>query len=438
MPYLLLLLLFLPLTAPAEPFHAKFPRAQVGIYVVERDLPEALNAVNNVKPLYAHNEDSFFIPASVLKVVTAFGAMHTLGEEFTFHTDLAYEGTIGTDGTLHGNLWIRAGGDPTLSLEIIEEWERALRNHFIRAIDGKVIIDASCYETAMASPYWLFEDLGNYYGAGPSGLTIHHNLYHITFKPGSQIGDPAQVIQIDPPIPGLIYHNEVTTAAAGTGDRVVVFGSEYSPLHYYRGTIPIDQPTFSIKAAIPDPPLFCAQLLTQKLRPSQGFQIIREKIPTPTLHPIQSYASPSLKEIANRMLNASDNLYAQHLLKALGHGHADQGAHHLESLLLSKGIPAKIKDGAGLARLNLLTPKGLVDLLTSEPLFDTLPTLTPTLHAKSGTMSGIHNLSGYLRTPTKELIFAIFINHHTSTPTAIRIQITEFLMELSNSSQTKQ
>jgi D-alanyl-D-alanine carboxypeptidase/D-alanyl-D-alanine-endopeptidase (penicillin-binding protein 4) len=102
------------------------------------------------------------------------------------------------------------------------------------------------------------------------------------------VGDPATVVQIDPPIPYLTFHNEITTGAAGSGDQAYVFGSEYSPLQFYRGTVPLDHETFTIKAAIPDPALFCGMTLAKKIPTSQGVEVIKTKrnsgLPSQLIH----------------------------------------------------------------------------------------------------------------------------------------------------------
>ena len=215
-----------------------FERAHVGICILDVETEEMV---------YAFEEEKFFVPASLQKIPLSVAAVLSLGDEFCFQTTLAYEGVV-KEGVLHGNLWVKGGGDPTLSLEIFSEWKEALKERGIDAIDGKIIIDPTVFESAMASPFWYFEDLGNYFGAGASGLSINKNLYKITFKRGEKEGDPASVIQIDPEIPYLVFENEVTTGPAGSGDRVYVFGSEYFPKQFYKGTVPLDKDAISIRS----------------------------------------------------------------------------------------------------------------------------------------------------------------------------------------------
>ena len=420
-----------------------FKRAHIGISVVD---------LETGKEVYSRHEDQYFVPASLQKIPLSTAAITFLGDEYRFSTELQYEGKIDRRGTLHGNIWIVGGADPSLSLGIFSEWEGALKQKGIFQVHGKVIVDATSFETALASPYWYFEDLGNYYGAGASGLSINENLYRITFEPGKQEGDPAQVIKIDPPILNLIIHNEVITGPAGSGDRVYVFGTEYSPVQFYRGTVPIDQPTLTIKALIPDPPLFCGEFLNQAVHALQGVEVIREKTVNRTNRiVIAKQESLPLKDLLQKMNKESNNLYAEHFCKAIGNGSSLDGIRKIEQFLKEQGIPAKIRDGAGLARSNLMTPKGFVALLSliqSNPLYHSLYLSFPepespgtlksfprlsnaSLKAKTGFMTGISCLGGYLTLPSgKEYAFSIFCNHYDGSNREVKNETYLFLERL--------
>ena len=93
-------------------------------------------------------------------------------------------------------------------------------------------------EKALAAPSWSWEDLGNYYGAGACALSFHENFYTLYFKPAKE-GDKAEIVRQDPPISNLSFQNEVTTGAVGSGDNACVYGAEFSPVQYVRGTVPL-------------------------------------------------------------------------------------------------------------------------------------------------------------------------------------------------------
>jgi len=419
-------------------------RAHVGICVVDLESGEEV---------YQHNQESFFVPASVQKLVTSVAAIDLLGLEYCFETDLEYEGIIDVKGTLHGNLWVHGGGDPTLSLDIFSQWKNALDSLGIKKIDGSVFIDASHFETLLASPFWSFEDLGNYYGVGASALSINQNTYKIFFKPGEQKGDPATIVRTEPEIPYLQVYNEVVTAEKGSGDNVYVFGSEYSPIQYYRGTVPLGESEFVVKASIPDPTLLVSESLGQLLKPSNGVKIVRKKffIDRSKRKHIVKHKSVPLRELLLAMNEQSINLYAEHLIKAIGRGSAGEGLKKIEVFLKNKGIPSQIKDGSGLARTNLLTPQGCVALLSLihssakyQPIYDSLPEpgksgslknfpllMNASIKAKSGSMGNIYNLGGYLiLSPSKKYAFSIFFNNYQGPLKEVRQEIADLLDSL--------
>ena len=404
-----------------------FKRAHVGICILD---------IETEKEIYTSHAEQFFVPASLQKIPLSVTAFSILGDDFSFQTTLGLEGFVDQEGVLHGNLVVQGGGDPTLSLTIFSEWEECLKKQGIRSIDGKIIVDTSVFETAMASPFWYFEDLGNYFGAGACGLSINKNSYKITFKPGKNEGDPATVVQLDPPIPYLTFHNEVTTGSAGSGDQAYVFGSEYSPTQFYRGTVPLDHETFTIRAAIPDPALFCGMTLAEKIPVSQGVEVVKTKRPqAPQLHVLHQKKSPPMKKILEDLNHFSINLYAEHLLKTIGHGMAAQGMKKMETLLKESHVPAHVRDGAGIARTNLITPKGFTKLLCTirknplyTPIYDSFPPIgkgslvsfSPvpgaSVRAKTGSMNMTSNLGGFLKLDSgKEFAFCVCCNNYVGS-----------------------
>ncbi|HSX12690.1 MAG TPA: D-alanyl-D-alanine carboxypeptidase/D-alanyl-D-alanine-endopeptidase [Rhabdochlamydiaceae bacterium] len=441
--YLILFIFLFCRLVGAEEFFNKnlsFKRAHVGIYVAD---------VETKKEVFSCNAEQFFVPASLQKIVTSAAAIDILGENFCFQTDLGYQGTIDEKGVLQGDIWIRGGGDPTLSLEIFSKWEEALKKEGIEKVEGKVLVDASCFESAMASPHWHFEDLGNYYGAGASGLTIHKNAYTITFRPGKSEGTPATIEKIEPEVPQLLIQNEVTTGPAGSGDRVCIFGSEYSPLQFYRGTVPIDEPTFTVKGAIPDPASFCAATLSRRLNTAQGYEIVKNiKGKKISLHHTESLP---LKEILQEMNHKSVNLYSEHLLKVIGKGQARKGTAEIAKFLKRFKIPAEVCDGSGLARTNYITAKGFVDLLCQirnrssyravyhsfpelgkEGTLNSFPAVSNALiRAKTGSMTHIYNIAGYLTLESgKEYAFCLLCNNYQGSLDEIKKEMHRFLTHL--------
>ncbi len=420
----------------------KFKRAHIGYCIAE---------IASEKEISSSHAEEYFIPASLQKIPLSVASIALLQENYRFSTTLEYEGRIDQEGILHGNLCVYGGGDPTLSLDIFTQWEQAAKQKGIEKIEGKIIVDSSCFETALASPSWFFEDLGNYFGAGACGLSINRNLYEITFQPGAKEGDPAKILKTVPSLPHLIVHNEVKTGPKGSGDQVYVFGMEYSPVQFYRGSVPLDQPTLTVKAAIPDPPRFCAEALQRKIAASKGVEIEKGNSRNRTkMNLLYKKESPPLKDLLHEMNQHSINLYAEHLLKAVGKGTLQEGCKIVQQFLKRLDIPCVMRDGSGLSRTNFITPRGFAKLLieikrnpTYRSIYDSFPqsgqgTLKSfpllqgaTLRAKTGSMHHIRNLGGYLILPSgKEYAFCLFCNNYEGNAKEIEEEMLHFLNQV--------
>ncbi|MCA1759884.1 MAG: D-alanyl-D-alanine carboxypeptidase, partial [Bacteroidales bacterium] len=148
-----------------------YRNALIGIHVAD---------LESEKTVFELNSNKLFIPASVLKLVTSAAALEILGPEYRFKTRVGYSGKI-VKGTLHGDLIIIGGGDPALGSEyfkdhyfaphFLEPWAKQIRAAGIKRIQGNQVLDGSLYDSEKIPRTWIWEDMGNYYGAGPSALT---------------------------------------------------------------------------------------------------------------------------------------------------------------------------------------------------------------------------------------------------------------------------
>ena len=425
-----------------------------------------------------YNSKQALATASVMKLVTTATAWLTLGESFRFITQLQYDGEI-VNGVLQGNLFIRGGGDPTLGSDKFNDTKldkllpaivQEIRQKGIQSIQGDVIADDQLFETSMAPATWNWGDLGNYYGAGASGLSIFDNLYYIFFNSGSQAGDTTHLVKVEPEIPGLELVNEVTCGKKGSGDNAYVFGSEYTYLRYVRGTIPAGETHFSIKGSIPDPPYYAAWLLKEYLQ-QQGIAVegkpttirlknIKRQPVTPLSErkELGEIKSPSLMSIIQQTNVYSNNLYAEHLHKAMGvkffgKGSNFNGNEAIKQYWIKRGLNADgliIADGSGLSRSNAVSADNLTELLVQLPkekgfenFYQTLPiagksgtmrsigkgtVLENNLRAKSGSMSLIRGYAGYVKNSKgREIAFAILFNNFTCESKEIK-EIVETIM----------
>ena len=263
------------------------------------------------------------VPASILKTITTATALEVFGPEFRFQTVLSYSGIVRND-TLFGDLQIIGGGDPTLGSEYFPEsklfqdkWIKALQDKHIRVINGNLVLDATIYESHSIPNTWVWEDIGNYFGAGASGISVFDNIYEIHLKSEDVAGKLTKVIGINPEVPNLELTNEVLSSDSNS-DEAYVFGSPEENKRVIRGTIPKNQADFVVKASVPNPSALLASEFRKKLSANgiaiSGKTKYEKAVGSEKLSVIQS---PPLRDIIKVTNHESVNLFAEHFLKHL-------------------------------------------------------------------------------------------------------------------------
>ena len=109
------------------------------------------------------------VPASNMKLITTGTALHALGPDFKFETGIGYTGEVDADGTLHGDVYIVGGGDPTVGVAdtvavkpdaLFWRWKSFLKDAGISRIDGRIIGDGRAFEGHLENQTWGYDDLG--------------------------------------------------------------------------------------------------------------------------------------------------------------------------------------------------------------------------------------------------------------------------------------
>ena len=219
--------------------------------------------VKEGKTVYSYDTDRLLSPASVLKTVTTATALEILGEDYRYPTSLEYDGTL-QDGVLHGNLYIKGSGDPSLGSshfapeqnKFLATWIAALQKAGIKQITGSVISDESIFDTEGISIKWLREDMGNYYAAGSYGISVFDNLYKLSLQTGPA-GTQPSVKGTDPDIPSICFKNYLK-ALSVSSDSAYIIGSPFDNVRYLYGVLPANREQYVLKGDIPDPALFMA------------------------------------------------------------------------------------------------------------------------------------------------------------------------------------
>jgi serine-type D-Ala-D-Ala carboxypeptidase/endopeptidase (penicillin-binding protein 4) len=425
--------------------------------------------------LIDYNSGISLAPASVMKVITTAAALELLGPGHTFSTKVGYTGTFRkTFGTLKGNIIILGGGDPALGSKyftdhyegFIDNWVTEIKKLGIKRIRGQVITDDSYYDYLPVPAKWLWEDEGNYYGAGAYGLSVFDNTYEIHFSTFSE-GSKPEMKEIIP----VECRDQLSNflIASGIEDKGNVFTSPYGKGGWLAGKIPVNQLDFILKASITDPPLLLSKVLSEKLK-AVGIKIsgnpttirAEQNLKPEKIVPVTETTSPPLSDIINVLNHESVNLFAEHLIKELGKkfrntGSTESGSEVVTEFLKSSGIDTNgmfIEDGSGLSPVNAINTRELVRLLVymrnkgkyfneyysslpdagkngtlknyfKDPLFDSQ------LKAKSGSMTRVRSFAGYFTTKSgKNMAFSIIINNYSGSSKNIISGIEENIREL--------
>ena len=194
------------------------------------------------------NSSRKLIPASNTKLISTGLAIRGLGPSFRFSTRLGYSGYI-SNGTLHGDLYIIGGGDPTIASgdrmtvktdSLFAKWTRALRVAGIRKIHGHVIGDGRFFDGPIENDTWSYNDLGTDYGTGGNGLCFNRNIQTFSVSPTTVEGKVNAEVTY-PATPWIEFRNCAVTARPGTGDNLYQFNTDLAPIAELRGSLAIDK-----------------------------------------------------------------------------------------------------------------------------------------------------------------------------------------------------
>ncbi|HOO85237.1 MAG TPA: D-alanyl-D-alanine carboxypeptidase/D-alanyl-D-alanine-endopeptidase [Prolixibacteraceae bacterium] len=414
--------------------------------------------VNSGEVLLKTQPQLSITPASVQKLLTTATAFEVFGNNYQFVTVVGTNGEINSR-TLNGNLVILGGGDPTLGSAyfnvesqkkaFLKQWSQLIKQAGIDTINGNIIANPNIYADLDVPQTWIWEDLGNYFGAAAKGIAIYDNTFKINFNTETKAGLLTKITSVEPLIPELKIENRVI-AASDNRDRAYVFGSPFDAYRIVKGTLPAGRKNFSIKASVPDPALLLAHELYQQLSADglvlNGVYGVENEVGTGNIEVLDTFFkwhSPALNEIAKQLNYESINLFAEHLCKHLGlvlkaEGSTKAGCEAIKEFWTERNIDTRfvfLADGSGLSRANALSSETLVDVLrymhqnslyyndflNSIPLtgingtqkyYFTNSVLKGKVHSKSGSMTRVRSFAGYMTTlHGTEIAYAVIVNN---------------------------
>ena len=401
--------------------------------------------------LYERHARTAQIPASTLKTLTTAAALEILGHEFRFETVLGFAGSRAGE-TIEGDLILLGGGDPTLVLSDLAAWAADLADTGVQSISGRVIGDGRLFAGSVFPDFWDWGDIGNGYGSPVSGLNLERNRFVATFSGGDQEGAPAELLGIEPKVPGVTWWNHVLTGPPGSGDGVMIYGGERAAVMHLRGTVP-PMGNLRVRGAVPDPERFVAHHLREALT-AVGIEVAGDAVAAAGLlheggdvpeivEDIRRHQSPPLADIVTSIHASSDNHETECLYRTLGVREGLPPDVVLRAHWAGRGLDfagLRMVDGSGLARAGHITPHDLAlvqHLAATGPSAEIyleslllLPVADGALRIKPGAMSAVRGYTGLaLPASGEQLSFALMINHFSdpSSVAALRNALFEVM-----------
>src|ERR1051326_806006 len=424
--------------------HLAQPRFEAALWGVK------IVSLDSGATVFESNPSKRLKPASNAKLFTAALALDRLGPAFRVKTSVYSHTRPDPSGVVRGDLTVFGRGDCTLAARFndgdharsLEPLVSALLAAGVRRVEGDLVGDESYFRGPPLGSSWAWDDLQNYYGAEVSALTQEDNVVDLVFKSGPRVGAPCE-IAAGPPTTFLTFVNRSRTVAAGGPRRISLYRPLDSNTVYVSGSLPAGT-NWTDAVSVHQPALWFVTRLKEDLerrgvrvsgKPRAVNWLAVDRPDPAALVEVASVESRPLSEMLPKMLKPSQNLYAQLLLLQVGRRRNDDetqtteeaGIAELNRFSREAGIKAGdmfFDEGSGLSRTALVTPNAVVQLLVhmdrhraSRIYREALPlagvdgslrnrmkgtAAAGNVQAKTGTISCVQTLSGYVTTAARE------------------------------------
>lgn len=373
------------------------------------------------KYLYNYQGDKYFVPASNTKIPTCYAAMKYLGDSIVGLRYFVNDTVIS----------IQPSGDPTFlhsdykNQPVFDLLKKYKRVHILSNVF-----------TDFLGSGWSWNDYQEYYMAQRSDLPIYGNITRFKWVSKDSVNViPATFSSKTSFVPGQI-----------NGGMDISRDWEENNFHVFAGS----QKT----AEVPFRPVIgvVAELLKDTLKAQVDVAIFEK-----ATNEKKVYSQPT-DSLLKPMMHRSDNFFAEQSLMMVSNERLGvmNDARIIDTLLKTdfKDLPQKPRwvDGSGLSRYNLFTPQDFVAILgkmKTEFGMERIKTIFATggtgtissyykadsgyIYAKTGTLSGVVALSGFLYTKKgKQLIFSVLVNNHQASATEVRRAVEKFLQGVRN------
>ena len=410
--------------------------------------------------VFDQNSNMGLAPASTQKIITAATVFDILGTSYTYDTK------FGIVNTSKGkSLYIEPSGDPALgSWRWSETKDSAFLGRLKSALVAKgvtkletVIINASKWDYETIPDGWIWQDIGNYYGAGSQALNWRENQFDLVLKSGANVGDAVSVVKTIPYLYNYNIISNATTAPKLSGDNSYLYhpsiGSRDGIL---TGTIPAEQKAFVVSGSMYNPANQFVKTVINHLKGTVNFKSDEGSITKKSMPEVDwvfTNSSPKMSSLVYWFLRKSINLYGEAFIKALALekkniASTDSGIDAIKDHWKTKGVDEEelhLYDGSGLSPQNRVTTHAEVTILKyakSRPWFDAYYDAFPLYNdtkMKSGTINRVKGFAGYQKSKDgNEYIFSFIVNNYSGSQAALIRKMYKVLDVLKKGSQSIQ
>lgn len=396
-----------------------------------------VKSLSTGETIYEHNPNKMYIPASNEKIITSVSALSLLGKDYRFKTEFYSGGGI-SNGVLHGGLYIKGYGDPTLSEGHLGYIVFQLKQRGVKEIKGKIVVDDSYFGKNRYAKGWKEEWKDDFYSPAISALSFNYNVIELKVYASKSGNKPA--VKIEPTGSDIVViNNAITSGKKGAlktqwqNDQTIVLSGRIRP-----------KATVTLKIPVLNPALLTGNVIKSAIEES-GIKVsgpvIEDKVPR-WANIIYVHYSDPLSDVITEYNKNSVNIIGENLMKTMGAqykgipGTWDKGSIVISEFLNEAGIDNgfKVVDGSGLSLLNRVSPETLTDILSyayenkiiSTEFVDSLPVagvdgtlkkrfrqsdVQGRVKAKTGYLKNVRALSGYVFTKKGDvLVFSILSN----------------------------
>lgn len=388
-------------------------------------------------------------PASVMKLVTTWAALSTLGPSYVWNTVFLIDANAKVDaqGVLSGPVYLRPSGDPIFLLEDLWRLMRELRLRGIKQIPD-IVIDRSRFAD-VAIDTAAFDGKGDRpYNASPDVFMVGFGAVRVVLSPDLQT-DKWRAF-VDPPVAEIDAESKVQwlpgkcSRSPQVGADMITMGDETR--FRVNGRAQGSCGEFDIYRLAFTQEEFAARVLRTMWKEVGGDmtgQVKSGAIP-PTAVPIAAHDSPPLSEVIRFINKNSNNVMTRVLLLTMG-AQAGQrpatvagSAEWVTQQLQKQGVDVtglEIENGSGLARDTAVSANGLTTMMQEAWNSPVMPEFLSSLallgndgtmrnrlkspetrlraHMKTGALRDVRAAAGYvLGKSGKRYIMVSMVNHN--------------------------